>query len=134
MVTLSQPVYPSLARQAAIIGEVALVLRIRKDGTVESAVAESGPPLLRQAALNSAQQSRYDCQNCSETLNSYRLVYAFLLIDEENCCNSVDDPRITQSQNRITITNRHFCFCDPAATLGKVRSLKCLYLWRCSSR
>ena len=49
------------------------------------------------------------------------------------------EPQSTDPQGRlqthVTIAAEHVCFCDPASTLTmKVRSIKCLYLWKCSVR
>ena len=44
---LSSPVYPPLARVARISGDVNLALRIRRDGSIESAEVVSGHPLLQ---------------------------------------------------------------------------------------
>jgi len=142
---LSQPVYPPLARQTRIAGDVVLLLGIREDGTVESAVVDSGHPLLKQAALDSAQRSRFEYRKCSEPVTSYRFVYTFQLVGPTECCKgterSANDkqagqsvPRIIQSQNHVTVIDRPVCICDPGAGVVKVRSLKCLYLWRCSLR
>src|SRR5580704_1862454 len=59
LIKLSEPVYPGLARQARIAGNVALTVGVRKDGTVESADVISGPGMLRQAALDSVRQSQF---------------------------------------------------------------------------
>lgn len=141
---LSQPIYPPLARQTRTAGDVVLLLGIREDGTVESAIAESGHPLLKQAALDSAQKSQFECGKCSEPVTSYRLVYTFQLDDTE-CCKATERsvnekqadqpiPRIIPSQNHVTVVDRTLCMCDPAADVVKVRSVKCLYLWRCGLR
>jgi len=58
---LFEPTYPPLARQARIAGDVELMLSIRRDGSVESAVFVSGHPMLKQAALDSAQRSQFKC-------------------------------------------------------------------------
>jgi TonB family protein len=64
MVTrLSPPTYPPIARMARIVGDVKVQLKIRQDGAVESAQVVSGRALLKQAALDSAQKSTYECQN-----------------------------------------------------------------------
>jgi len=142
---LSQPAYPSLARQTRITGDVDLILRIRLDGRVESATIVRGHPLLQQAALESAQKSQFECRNCDAAATSFRLVYTFQLVGLESCCtltkthpkNDQADqpvPRVIQSQNRVTLIDQPACICDPAADIRKVRSLKCLYLWKCSSR
>jgi len=140
---LARPSYPPLGRQAQISGNVDLMLRIRQDGSIESAVVVSGHPLLAQTALESAQHSSYACRKCGETVTPFRLVYTFQLA-EPKCCVATDDskksqpdeqiPRVTQSLNHITVIDQPVCLCDPAFEVGyKVRSLKCFYLWRCST-
>jgi len=93
---LSQPVYPQLARQARIGGDVELRLEIRSDGSVESAVVVSGHPMLRQAALDSASKSQFDCHGCSDEVTQYSLVYSFLPADGTECPPDYD--RVVQSQ------------------------------------
>ena len=61
---LSPPVYPLLARQAMIEGDVALKIVVRPDGGIESVTVTSGHPLLMQAALDSAKQSQFECLAC----------------------------------------------------------------------
>jgi TonB family protein len=139
---LTQPIYPPIARQARIAGDVELTIEVRKDGTVQSAVVVRGHPLLKQAALDSAQQSQFECLNCSEAAISVRLVYTFQLAGSESCCRAAETgakndqpdrafPRVIQSEKHVTVIDRPACICDPAAEVRKVRSLKCLYLWRC---
>ena len=139
---LSDPVYPAIPRTAHITGDVELMLEVRQDGSIESVVVVSGPPLLQKAALISAQQSQFECHGCSAQPTWYRLVYTFQLLDS-GCCAEEDSktadigpprtyPQITQSQNRVTVVDQVLCICDPAGHIGKVRSLKCLYLWRCA--
>jgi len=138
---LREPVYPPLARQTRIIGDVHLMLKVRSDGSVESATVVSGHPLLQQAALDSAQKSQFECRKCDETDSSLELVYTFQLVGAERCCTSTENdpkndqpiPRVIQSQNRVTVVDRVACICDPSADVTKVRSLKCLYLWKCKS-
>jgi len=48
------PVYPPLARMARIMGDVKIQVRIRRDGSVDSAKVLSGHPMLKEAALLSA--------------------------------------------------------------------------------
>jgi hypothetical protein len=45
-------------------------------------------------------------------------------------------PEVTQSQHQVRIAVEPVCICDPAGrtTRTKVRSAKCLYLWKCGSR
>jgi protein TonB len=53
------PLYPAIAREAHIQGTVVLAATISKSGTVDDLRVVSGPPILRQAALNAVSQWRY---------------------------------------------------------------------------
>ena len=137
--------YPQIARTARIAGDVEVDLEIQKDGSIESATAVSGPGLLYRAARDSAQQSQFECRNCADTLTTYRLLYTFRLVEpaavptcgEPDTCGRTYDaqiaPSIALSGNRVTLTTSALavCICDGYL---KVRSLKCLYLWRCGGR
>jgi hypothetical protein len=142
---LANPSHPRIAQTAHITGDVELTLEVRKDGTVQSASVVSGPPLLRQAALDSAQRSQFECRNCGVTVILLRLVYTFQLAESENPCPATeggsDDiqrpqqvPKVIQAQNHVTLVDETVYTCDPSAALTKVRSIKCLYLWRCATR
>ena len=140
---LFQPIYPPLARQTRIAGDVDVTLKVRPDGSVESATVVRGHPLLQQAALDSAQKSQFECGKCDEAA-SIQLVYTFQLLGGDSCCKVTENqsnngqadlpiPRVIQSQNHVTVVNQPACICDPAIAVRKVRSLKCLYLWKCKS-
>src|SRR5438105_2607051 len=68
---LFQPIYPHLARQTRISGDVDLMLKVRPDGSVESATVVTGHPLLQQAALDSAQKSQFECRKCNEAASMH---------------------------------------------------------------
>jgi TonB family protein len=141
VIKLTQPIYPPLARQVRITGDVELTIEVRKDGAVQSAVVVSGHPLLKQAALDSAQQSQFECRTCNDAAVPIRLVYTFQLAGSESCCAAETDakndrpdqvfPRVIQSETHVTLIDRPACMCDRGVPARKVRSLKCLYLWRC---
>ncbi len=57
------------------MGDVQIQMEIRKNGSVASAEVVSGHPMLRQAALESAQKSKFLCSGCIEEVNSYLLTY-----------------------------------------------------------
>ena len=140
---LVQPIYPPLARAARVEGDVDLKLSIRQDGSLDSAVVVSGHPLLRAAALDSAQHTQFECRKCSEPTTSSRLVYTFQIEGECGCepagsgpkIGESDQtyPKITNATNLVTVTALVVCTCDPVIQTTKFRSLKCLYLWRCST-
>lgn len=144
LVALSKPTFPPMARIANVEGTIILSVTIRPDGMSEASFV-SGPPLLKQAALDSATQSRFECRLCDAPL-SYSLVYNFKRTSEGNCCDGVGAPvRVEQEpqsqdergqpQTVITVSTERICLCDPSGTITKrVRSLKCFYLWKCSTR
>jgi TonB family protein len=132
---LFNPIYPPLAQQARISGIVRINLRLRKDGTVESARVVDGHPILRGAALESAQKSEFECADCAEA-TSYFLVYEFKLRD--GChfgphCELLDSDQslVTQTPGRVVVSAVSLCTCDPEAAVTRVRSPRCLYLWKC---
>jgi TonB family protein len=137
---LSPPVYPLLARQARITGDVKVQVFIRKDGSVESAEVISGHPMLKQAGLESAQKSQFECRGCNGVI-SYSLVYTFAIGNESHNapdCSTIIDrpPGIQQWLNHVLITVDPLNTCDAMSIITKVnvRSLKCFYLWKCGSR
>ena len=129
LANLSRPVYPLLARQTWVSGDVNLLLQIRRDGSVESAVIVSGHPLLQQAALESAQQSQFECRGCTEAVTSYSLVYAFQLFGKDCHATTNGPAQVSQSQNRVSVLDEGG-ICE-GVFAHKVRSAKCLYLWKC---
>jgi outer membrane biosynthesis protein TonB len=68
LATLSNPTFSPLARQANLEGEVIVDVTVREDGSTEATLVK-GHPLLKQAALDSAMQSRFDCRTCSAPLS-----------------------------------------------------------------
>jgi hypothetical protein len=140
LMKLSPPVYPPIALTAHITGDIELLVNIRRDGGVESVIIISGPPLLQLSALTSARQSKFECLKCTEELTPYHLLYTFQLVLPTDACTAPDAcnkpvsveraPDVTQSENHITLTSwpSPACICD---FLKKVRSAKCLYLWKC---
>ncbi|MGA3070944.1 MAG: TonB family protein [Terracidiphilus sp.] len=53
------PVYPAIGQAAHVEGTVVLEASISKSGTIENLRVASGPPILRQAALDAVQNWRY---------------------------------------------------------------------------
>jgi protein TonB len=54
-----EPVYPEKAREAKVSGTVVMSAVIGKDGAIKNLNIISGPPLLRQAALDAVSKWRY---------------------------------------------------------------------------
>lgn len=139
--------YPVIARTAHISGDVGVDLEVRRDGTVERATAVSGPPLLYRVALQSAQESLFECRNCTEARTSYKLLYTFKLVDNPdhgNCPGAPSPtgyppgqifPVVKLAENHVTVVDlAPPCIADNVFAPHKVRSWKCLYLWRCGRR
>jgi TonB family protein len=105
---LFPPAYPPLARQAEIAGDVVIRLMIGQDGTVLSAEVVTGHPVLKQAALDSAKKSEFECHGCGSSGASYSLTYTFAFYPDGVC-------------------REH-------AEAYSVRSARCLYLWKCGRR
>jgi TonB family protein len=141
---LFKPVYPPLAKQTRITGDVVLTLKIRKDGRLESATVVSGHPLLKQAALDSAERSQFECRNCSDEIRPFQMLYSFQLGPTSYCAETSETsksdekkqfyPRVLESQNHVTVIDQPVGTCDLGPDVMRVRSAKCLYLWRCSLR
>lgn len=149
---LFPPVYPQMASIAGVAGDVNLQVLVHPDGTIEIVRATSGHPILIQAALESARKSQFDCWNC-DAAESRSLIYAFRLSGQapDPCCCScnpaslqVDHFTVSQGSNGedyVTVTASPVCVCPDACTLAwakahpkRVRSAKCLYLWKCGAR
>jgi TonB family protein len=139
---LSPLKYPPLARQTRIFGDVDVLVEVTKDGDVKSAVAVKGHPLLAPAAVDSAQKSQFKCKDCSEGESTLHVLYTFRLLGVEDSCKPPETkpsalgteeqiPRVDQTLNHVTVVDEYVPICDPGGTIGKVRSVKCLYLWRC---
>ena len=108
-----EPVYPQMARIAHIYGRVVLEITVQPDGTV--AVQEiKGHPILVQAAKDSVQKSKVGCDGCGEAPHTFSVTYEFKIIDPQ--------PQLARSAPPPVI--RHY----------RVRSIRCIYLWRCGSR
>jgi TonB family protein len=121
--------YPPLARQTRISGVVKLSVKVRPDGTVDSVDTISGHPLLEQAALDSAKKSRFECIRCTEPATAFILTYSFELpIHDE------DVHPASHTADKVTITAPPVVIDGGGPiTYTKVRSIKCLYLWKCTN-
>jgi len=137
---LVDPIYPRLALQARITGDVDVTIAIRRDGSVESARLVDGHPMLTEAALDSARQSQFECRGCTEAVTSYEMKYKFRITSRgyPRDCDSFNDqapvPELDPSRHEVAVSGWAQMICDPSSSILKIRSPKCLYLWRCSTR
>jgi TonB family protein len=136
IVKLVPPIYPPIARAARVSGEVHLQITIQEDGKARDVQVKSGPEMLKKSAVESARQSLFEPAQ-QGTESPYELIYRFNL-DPGDCSEEKDPsyPRVSDNLNAVTITDKSPMLCDPTATATyiKVRSVKCLYLWRCAWR
>jgi TonB family protein len=58
-ISFPQPVYPPIARAARVSGNVTVKVVVDEEGKVVAAQAESGNPLLQQAAVKAAREARF---------------------------------------------------------------------------
>ena len=125
---------------------------IHKDGSVESAEVVSWHPMLKQAALESAQKSQFECNGCAEGTTSIEMTYTFAVdiakLDPDRCCCSHPrrerpaETQFSQLGNHVAVTvdPGFVCMCPDECTArwaeehSHYRSLKCLYLWKCGFR
>ena len=133
MVSLFNPNYPPLASLANITGDVELKLGVGNDGSIESAVVVSGHPMLRDAALDSARKSRFECPGCREPVTFSSFTYSFQLVASSDFPCAVSHVHVTRSQNHVTVTGEPRVVHPYFASIS-VPSAKCLYLWKCGSR
>jgi TonB family protein len=131
---LPPPSYPPIALMAHVSGDVDLIIALKGDGSIESAAVLNGPPMLRQAAVDSAKQTHFECKDCDDGTKQFHVIYRFELGPSITCSETIDSsyPRVEQSADKVTISAQPFGTCDPAAK--SVRSAKCLLLWKCGWR
>lgn len=135
-VKLEPPVYPPYAMAARVSGEVDLKITLKPDGTPRTVQVGSGPQNLRQAAVESATRSRFEVAPGNSAGESYQLIYRFVLDEARGCGQDRDKsyPHIHYESNTITISEQPMTTCDPVAEPTRVRSIKCLFLWKCGLR
>jgi len=97
--------------------------------------------MLKQAALDSAQRSQFECRACGEAGTSYALKYEFQIVPRDppkglKDCETQEEKQppaeVDVLRHQVTVSAGVMGICDPAVL--RVRSAKCLYLWRCGTR
>ena len=134
IVNLKPPIYPPIARAAHVAGEVDLEISILENGAAGDVRVKSGPQMLREAAVESAKSSLFQAVGLRNDSHSYVLVYKFAL--EPASCGEgreMSYPHVSYDSTTVTISDKAVELCDPAADI-RVRSAKCLFLWKCGLR
>jgi len=131
IVSLKPPTYPPMALAARVSGEVDLKITLIEDGTPGDIQIVSGPAMLRQTTMDSARGSRFEIEKNSQSESPYLLRYTYLL-KPLDCGQALDNsyPLVRHDSDTVTVTGEVVPLCDPGGEI-RVRSLKCLYLWRC---
>jgi len=131
---LKAPIYPPIALAAHVYGDVTLNITIRPDGKPATVDVKSGPPMLQQAAVESARQSLF--QPLFEHAGQvHELIYRFQA-HQLDCGGDLDPslPKIEVEASTVTISGQFVPLCDPGAEVIHVRSARCLFLWKCGFR
>lgn len=139
LTALSSSVYPAIALTARVQGDVEVAVNVRPDGSVESATVMSGPALLWKGALSSAEQSQFRCLNCGGEATSYHLIYTYRIVEPSimptTCFGTTPGGRteVSHAGNHVTLIGHPSEYLDCVIS-RKVRSPKCLYLWKCGRK
>lgn len=135
IVDLTTPIYPPMALAARVSGEVKLDVTLGEGGIPSAVAVQSGPPMLRQAAIESATRSKFQ-ENIENTGSVHPVTYRFVLDRPTKCERDNSYPRVIHEGDLVTITEQPALICDPATSIETVRfrSAKCLYLWKCGSK
>ncbi len=145
IVNLHAPVYPALANQARIVGDVEIKVVIRPNGQIDedSIVVVTGHPMLVPTARESLVKSRYECVGCTQPFK-YFVLFSFFPgpFLSQGCTSGTEDsalitksrePQVSHFENHVTIVGppQALCVCPGAPSRLKYRSARCLYLWNC---
>lgn len=135
IVRLKAPVYPPIALAAHVYGDVILNITIRPDGIPATVEVKSGPPMLQQAALESARQSMFQVATGEHAGEVRELTYRFRT-HPLDCGDALDPllPKVEIEPSTVTISAQFVPLCDPSADVMHFRSARCLFLWKCGIR
>ncbi len=130
---LKAPAYPPIALAAHVYGDVVLNITLLPDGETSTVTVINGPPMLQQAAVESARQSLFKPLS-GHVEQAYELIYKFQAHQLDCGQSNASLPNVEIEANTVTISGQFVPLCDPAADITHIRSAKCLFLWRCGIR
>jgi TonB family protein len=127
----AQPIYPGIAQNANVQGDVEVAVDVRPDGSVAAVEVVRGIPLLDQAVVDAVRRARFQCRGCGDAPNRYSLYVTFKLSDQ--------DPAAGPAPLVVSPTQGWVTVIGPVPMIGggpgrpdpPTRGLKCLFLWRC---
>ena len=136
-VHLPPAIYPPIAQAARVQGAVEVIVTVRPNGSIASAVvAGRDIPILSGAALAAAAKAGFECRWCVGVSAQYSIVYQFTMgglshdVRLEPVCETAGRSRVT--------TWADSPICDHCgghiSSAIPVRSAKCGWLWKCGVR
>jgi len=130
------PEYPQVAQIAHITGLVRVEFTLDQ-GKVSTVQKITGHPLLIPAAEETIKASKLSCAHCENGTATFRVNFDFKFSDHD-CDEAQRNSPYTawlDSEEHISVIAEPVCTNDPIVVTvsRKVRSPRCLYLWRCSS-
>src|SRR5580698_9034843 len=69
---LPPAIYPPIALAAHVSGDVVLKIALRPDDVIDSVEVVSGPPMLRQTAIESIKQAEFECAKCDRVNREFQ--------------------------------------------------------------
>ena len=135
-VLLPHPVYSPIAQSARVQGVVEITVSVRPDGTVASAVVTGRDrpllALLSETALAAAEKATFDCRACAGGPVQYTILYEFKM--NGHVPGKQPDPVRVSAERSLVTTLAQAPICDHCGGHSRtiqVRSVKCLWLWKC---
>jgi TonB family protein len=125
------PEYPRDAQIAHITGRIKIEFTLNDDGTA-TITKTSGHPLLLPKAVDTIKTSHFTCSACGKE-SVFTVEFNFNFADH-NCEEAARHPRYTSAMEdpeHVSVKAEPVCTADPRVSYVKVRSLRCLYLWKC---
>jgi TonB family protein len=127
------PVYPQIAQNARIQGDVEVAVDVRPDGTVAGARVVKGPPLLQDAVMEATKAATFACRDCSAPSVQYTLYVTFRLVDPADCVAKKPPLVVSPTQGWLTVDAPLSSQVIPHFAWRSVHGARCLYLWRCAT-
>jgi hypothetical protein len=124
--------YPRNAQIAHIVGQVTIEFTLEANSAVVIKKS-SGHPLLAPAAEETLKASKLHCVDCKDGVTNFMVVFDFSMANHD--CDEAEKHPSSSSKldnpTHVSFIAEPVCTNDPAVRYTKVRSIQCLYLWRC---
>ena len=133
---LDRPVYPRLAQLAHIQGRAQIEIRLEPDGKASIVSSSGDHGLLVEAARQALEGSQLSCDNCNGRSGLFTIDFDYTLVARPSAspCSDNESSAVLDSATHITVSTKMPCVYRYGLVVQKVRSPRCLYLWRCARR